>query len=193
MEATSSQKSSSICQGDQWLTSGPPRSSKSNSTNTAVDSWLKMRIDSSTSGSCSGTSGHTESRTTLSNRGSGNFAVSNDYKSLDDTTYGLADDSQDPFAFDEDDFEPSKWDLLSGRNKVSRPQNTRAGISDQKNEYQSLLLMGQEDVDKEHNHSSEASGSSILDEEKSILLADCLLSAVKVIYCLLLAEITEGS
>lgn len=184
MEATSSQRSSSIYQSDEWLTSGLPRSSKPNSTSTVVDPWLKMRIDSSTSGSCSGTSQHTDSRTTLSNRGSGKFAISNDYKSLDDTKYGLDDDSQDPFAFDEDDFEPSKWDLLSGRNKVSRPQNTRAGISDQKNGCQPLLLMGQEDVDKEHNHSSEASFSSILDEEKSNILADCLLSAVKVIYCL---------
>lgn len=179
MEASSSQKRSSICQGGQWLTSGLSRSSKSNSTTTAVDPWLKMRIDSSTSGSCSGTSGNTDGRTTLSNRGSGKIAISNDYKSFDDTKCGLADDSQDPFAFDEDDFEPSKWDLLSGGHKMSRPQNTRAQISDQKNGCQSLLLMGQEDMDKEHYHSSEASCSSILDEEKSNLLADCLLSAVK--------------
>ncbi|KAH8493550.1 hypothetical protein H0E87_020347 [Populus deltoides] len=64
----------------------------------------------------------------------------------------LLDDSQDPYAFDEDDFQPTKWDLLSGKRKISRTQNSR------KNSY-----------------------CNVPDEEHSSLLADCLLTAIKVL------------
>ncbi|CAL2251669.1 unnamed protein product [Prunus armeniaca] len=35
-------------------------------------------------------------------------------------------ESQDPFAFDEDDFEPSKWDVLSGNKNISLSRQNEA-------------------------------------------------------------------
>ncbi|KAK4421246.1 hypothetical protein Salat_2075100 [Sesamum alatum] len=106
---------------------------------------LKLRVESSQAGSCSGTSWNS------------NMAhISNDYSEMEFgtgkrpllcTNTKMKEDTGDPFAFDEDDFEPSKWDLLSGNGKKSLSQDSSAKI----------------------------------DEDSSNLLADCLLTAVKVL------------
>ncbi|KAL3519719.1 hypothetical protein ACH5RR_017868 [Cinchona calisaya] len=184
MEGTSSLKSLSLSQDSPSLTSGQPLSSKSNSGTTSMfgaDPWLKMRIDSSTSGQCSGTSEDFTNGTAKSEGFRVNFVRGNNHKGSNTTKFEPVEDSQDPFAFDEDDFEPSKWDLLSGRKKVSRAHNSRAKPCQPENECQSLLLLGQEESRLENQHSSEVSCSSVITDEKSNLIADCLLSAVKVL------------
>ncbi|GAB2231434.1 hypothetical protein Droror1_Dr00010441 [Drosera rotundifolia] len=125
------------------------------------------------------------------------------------------DDSQDPFAFDEVDYEPSKWDVLSGRKKrdLQKPNGrlTVRGIkSTCMSETQSVeeepntrefkkrmikmpqrkdadvcasqSLLSQEDTSVRGNaHSSQTSCSSVVSAESTTLLADCLLTAVKVL------------
>lgn len=176
---TSSSKSLNISQDSQSLTSGHPLSLKSHSgtlTMSDIDPWLKMRIDSSTSGQCSGTSGDFTNGTI-----SKGFGRGDDYKVSNSSKLEPVEDSQDPFAFDEDDFEPSKWDLLSGREKVAQVNNSRAKPCQPENESQSLLLLGQEESHLDNQHSSELSCSSGVTDEKTNLLADCLLSSVKVL------------
>nr|XP_027111754.1 uncharacterized protein LOC113730948 [Coffea arabica] len=182
MEGTSSLKNLSISHDSQSF-SCHPLSSKSHSgasTMSDTDPWLKMRIDSSMSGQCSGTSGDFTNGTISKGFGV-SFGRGNDHKVSNATKFEPMEDSQDPFAFDEDDFEPSKWDLLSGREKVSQVHNSRAKPYQPENESQSLLLLGQEDSHLDNQHSSEVSCSSGVTDEKSNLLADCLLSSVKVL------------
>ncbi|KAL2523920.1 WAPL (Wings apart-like protein regulation of heterochromatin) protein [Abeliophyllum distichum] len=72
-EWTSSEKSFSAHQDDRCISSDQPGCSKSSLeiTNIASDPWLlKMRIESSTSGSCSGTSGNSINGVSLRNNGS---------------------------------------------------------------------------------------------------------------------------
>nr|GMD06846.1 uncharacterized protein LOC109165564 [Ipomoea batatas] len=174
-------------QTDEQLMSDQLGSSKSileGTTTSTTDSWwLKTRIDSSTSGSCSGSSGHTNSGK------SKNIAKVNTQDpfafdgSIKEQKLELMDDTQDPFAFDEDDVEPSKWDVLSGKKKVSRAQNGRATVHVREDRpTQSLLVLSQQESSNNNTSSScEASCSSVADEEMSNLLADCLLTAVKVL------------
>ncbi|KAL9263412.1 Wings apart-like protein [Drosera capensis] len=125
------------------------------------------------------------------------------------------DDSQDPFAFDVVEYEPSKWDVLSGRKKrdLQKPNGrpTVRGIKStcmsetqsaeeepntrefkkrmikmpQRNDADvcaSQSLLSQEDTSIEGNaHSSQTSCSSVVSAESTTLLADCLLTAVKVL------------
>ncbi|KAL3615058.1 hypothetical protein CASFOL_040719 [Castilleja foliolosa] len=113
---------------------------------------LKLRGESSQSGLCSGTSRN-------------------------------SDNSEDPFVFGDDEFEPSKWDLLPGRSNKSLSQDSRAAGSQYRYESHSLPLSSQQESnDVEYHHTQgEASCSSAVDEDKSNLLADCLLTAVKVL------------
>ncbi|KAK6124404.1 hypothetical protein DH2020_041824 [Rehmannia glutinosa] len=143
MELTASQRSLSMSQCNQSLISGQPGFIKPSLEFTQVSAdplLLKTRVESSTSVSCSGSSGNSNSIIHISSNDS-ESEVDFGKKQLICANTGV-EDSQDPFAFDEDDLEPSKWDLLSGR---------------------------------------VASCSSPGDEEKSNLLADCLLTAVKVL------------
>ncbi|OMO65133.1 Wings apart-like protein [Corchorus olitorius] len=107
----------------------------------------------------------------------------------------LLEDSQDPYAFDEDDFVPSKWDLLSGKQKTSRSKKRgKVGLSNGEiqDDHQYQFTMSQQEssngnifqtefINEEYHHSSATSGSQSAEEEYSNLLSDCLLTAVKVL------------
>ncbi|XP_021825829.1 uncharacterized protein LOC110766772 [Prunus avium] len=97
-----------------------------------------------------------------------------------DSKIDLSQESQDPFAFDEDDFKPSKWDLLSGKKKISLSQQNEAAYRELDNTLQ--LIMSQEASSNGENHQvHETSYSGAVGREGSGLLADCLLTAVKVL------------
>ncbi|KAL6538637.1 hypothetical protein OROGR_012625 [Orobanche gracilis] len=124
---------------------------------------LRLKVESSQERFCSGTSRNSEIVVPIT----------------------ISDDSEmDPFAFDEADIEPSKWDVLSGSSTKSLSHDSsRAGGSRYGYESHLVLLSSQQesnDVDY-HSYSQEASCSSVVDEDKSNLLADCLLTAVKVL------------
>ncbi|XAR66442.1 hypothetical protein NMG60_11012678 [Bertholletia excelsa] len=184
-ERNSSQKSFSISQNSQWLSvgrSGIFKSTSEASTSAAESYSLNMRVNSSTSGSCSGTSRSSYWGTTSQSNGSRiNFALGNRSKVAEDNKFELQEDNQDPFAFDEEEFEPSKWDLLSGRSGVSDTLKRKTTHRKREDPGPSeLIFCGQESRNWESSH-SDISCSSAIDEEKSNLLADCLLTAVKVL------------
>lgn len=146
---------------------------------------VKMSARSSTAGSGSGTS-CSGSVIILSSDTAETELGSTHIISTDS---GAMENSQDPFAFDEDDCEPSKWDLLSGRGKKSASQNSRATNNGCQNGNHSVLpLSQQESTNLETHHSHETSCSTIVDDEKSGLLGDCLLTAVKVVYFHIIRE-----
>ncbi|KAI3456310.1 hypothetical protein Pfo_012973 [Paulownia fortunei] len=189
MEWTASQKSSSMSQCNQCRISGQSGSFMSGLESTQVSAdplLLKMRVESSTAVSCSaavscsGTSGNTNSVMHISSNDS-ESEVDFGKKQLISANIG-AEDSQDPFAFDEEDFEPSKWDLLSGRVDKSLSQDNWATVSENKDGNHSVMVVSQQESSNvEICHLREASCSSAGEEEKFNLLADCLLTAVKVL------------
>ncbi|KAJ8761556.1 hypothetical protein K2173_004332 [Erythroxylum novogranatense] len=153
---------------------------------------LKVRVRSSMSSSCSDTP---------TNYSNGSSLISTDLKKRfglverstlrKDSTCELLEDSQDPFAFDEDEFLPSKWELLHGRPKKSRNRNSLKVSRElgKKSQYQ---LMSQEETSNGHHckltsnklknqQFPQNSGCSATDEECSSLVEDCLLTAVKVL------------
>ena len=146
---------------------------------------LKMRIHPSMSSSCSETL-----RSFESNGSRTIFGLVEKPNSRKDAWSELLDDSQDPYTFDEDDFQPSKWDLLSGKQKISRTHNGRVNSREVENGYQYKLPSQEESSNGENclqkssngeqYHSQKSSQCSVPDEEHSSLLADCLLTAIKV-------------
>ncbi|XP_073268695.1 wings apart-like protein 2 isoform X2 [Populus alba] len=146
---------------------------------------LKMRVPSMPS-SCSETL-----RSCDSNRSRTKFGLVEKTNCTKDACSDLLDDSQDPYAFDEDDFQPSKWDLLSGKRKISRTHNGRVTPREVENGCQYKLMSPDESSNggnglhkssnKEHHHSQKSSYCNVPDEEHSSLLADCLLTAIKVL------------
>ncbi|KAL0310664.1 UNVERIFIED_CONTAM: hypothetical protein Sangu_2361100 [Sesamum angustifolium] len=143
-------------QWDQCLSPGQQGSFRSSLEHTQVSAdplLLKLRVESSQAGSCSGTSWNSN---TMVHWGS--------------------------FAFDEDDFEPSKWDLLSGNGKKSLSQDSSAKVCGYKDGSHFVPLSSQQESNNiEYHHSQETSCDSVVDEDSSNLLADCLLTAVKVL------------
>lgn len=136
-----------------------------------------MRVDSSTSSSSSGAP-------VKGNDSKLKFSLGKKCKVAEDTNFKLLEDSLDPFAFQEDEFEPSKWDLLSGVGsvgKISEAQNRKAAYKEKEIGCQSQLILSQQESRNGENPYSGASCSSALVEEKSNLLAECLLTAVKVL------------
>ncbi|XP_071724387.1 LOW QUALITY PROTEIN: wings apart-like protein 2 [Rutidosis leptorrhynchoides] len=100
-------------------------------------------------------------------------------------------DSQDPFAFDDYNFEPSKWDILSGNQKDSGPQKNGPKRRRRKERHEDPTMTSkiesgsretclQESPVEEVHHPRELPRSSTDEEEISSLLGDCLLTAVKV-------------
>ncbi|XP_022715911.1 uncharacterized protein LOC111275068 isoform X1 [Durio zibethinus] len=154
---------------------------------------LKMRIHSSLSSSCSGKLGSSYDEIPVTSNGSGTLCERPDVTK--DGKWQLLEDSQDPFAFDEDDFVPSKWDLLSGKKKTSQTKkHGKLGLKNREieDEYQYQFTMSQqessngeifqtESINEEYHHSNATSGSKSAEEEYSSLLSDCLLAAVKVL------------
>ncbi|CAI0407408.1 unnamed protein product [Linum tenue] len=99
-------------------------------------------------------------------------------------------DSQDPFAFDGDDFEPSKWDAKYGKPKKSRIPAMRKPVKERRNHEDPFDVMTiqsesskqlNEDSSKQQCSSQKGSNSSVSDEECSTLLSECLLTSVKVL------------
>lgn len=106
-------------------------------------------------------------------------------------------DSQDPFAFDEDDLAPSKWEATRGRHRGQRKQKRRPAFRDAEDDCFSLSMLSQEDCpsqpmlsqedfgigeqNDDHHISSDTSCTTAIDEENSGLVSDCLLTAIKVL------------
>lgn len=171
-----SQKSSSASPCNQL------RSSQESSRVSVDPLLLKMRVESSSAVSCSGTSGNSNSVGPRSSKGL-ELDVGFRKKLLTHTTLGV-EGNQDPFAFDEDNFEPSKWELLSGTGCMqgSLAQDNMGIIRENEGFHHSTLVFSQqESSNMEIHHSEDASCSSANDKEMSNLLADCLLTAVKVL------------
>ncbi|WOG89855.1 hypothetical protein DCAR_0209094 [Daucus carota subsp. sativus] len=187
---TSSQTSSNLSQNSRQLASIQLGSSKSISDTTtkcpAEATMLKIRSDSSANNSCSGAVGCSNGQNRPSNSSWLKFAISKTSDASEGTRIELLEESQDPFAFDEGDFEPSKWDLLYGKESVSQNEKTNLADEEHKSVCQPHLSLGHEELSSmENQHSSQsspqASCSSAVDEEKSSLLSNCLLTAVKVL------------
>lgn len=188
-ECTSSQKSFSLSQNSRWLSvgsgnSGFSKSGSETSTTSAADTcFLKTRAKSSSSGSCSEMPTSSSSAKPSTSYGLRiNLGLGKRCKVAEDPKFELLGNSEDPFAFDEDECEPSKWDIMHGAPAAYRPKNDGALHSDIENRCQSLMLLSQqESSNQDNNHHSDASCPSALDEDTSTLLADCLLAAVKVL------------
>ncbi|KAI4296697.1 hypothetical protein L6164_036637 [Bauhinia variegata] len=177
MDSTSSDKCSNISQNSQLLTHAWLDSSLSISetpiTSTTDSCLLKMRVSSSASGSCSGASRSSDYKTSMTcNSSKKNVSFT------ERTPIEILDDSQDPFAFDEKEFEPSKWDLLSGKPKESRTKKHLVINREFEDGFQSQTNIRQEESS---NGGINCSSSDTGDEEVSDHLADCLLTAVKVL------------
>lgn len=186
-ERISSQKSFNISDNSQWLPitrfDYSVSSSETTSTSMSDTCSLKIRVSSSTSGSLGGMSRGSNSGTFVTDNGSRKqFGPGKRPSFLEDAKLELLENSQDPFAFDEDEFEPSKWDLLSGKQKTS--QSRKIGVTYREEDgCQSQLLMSQQESSNDgNNHGHELSCLNAVDEEGSRLLADCLLTAVKVFH-----------
>ncbi|KAK9681901.1 hypothetical protein RND81_10G035400 [Saponaria officinalis] len=178
-------------------------------------SWLGNRLieisSSSGSGSCSLTSSSYNNGSHTNGYGSKiNMALSKapscDEDNNDDMIIDL-EDSQDPFAFDEDDCAPSKWDKLPG-GKKGRQKQKRKPFNDVNDMSLSNLVLSREDCSSQpllsqedhppqqpmsnkyeiHNdqqngktHLSSDTSCTTIGEENCSLVADCLLTAIKVL------------
>ncbi|CAH8383830.1 unnamed protein product [Eruca vesicaria subsp. sativa] len=109
--------------------------------------------------------------------------------------FSFTEENEDPFAFDLEDSEPSKWALVSVKQKKSGAQKKKGCHKQSKDEclYQPLssqeessnhrVNSQEETSDRDYSISQQVSYSSTndIDEECLCLLSDCLLTAVKVL------------
>ncbi|XP_010533905.1 PREDICTED: wings apart-like protein homolog [Tarenaya hassleriana] len=106
--------------------------------------------------------------------------------------FASPEDSEDPFSFDFEDSEPSKWEVLSGKQKKPKAQKRKEchkGIKDEfshqvtrsPEESKCRFNSQEESSDRDCHISHNASSSNDMDEECLSLLSDCLLTAVKVL------------
>ncbi|XVE51303.1 hypothetical protein DITRI_Ditri02bG0029400 [Diplodiscus trichospermus] len=191
---SSSEKSSQNDPGPsiQWL--GRSLASFQTATTSTNDSCLlRMRTHSSFSSLSSGNLRGSCDGIPVTSNGSGTLCEKHD--GTKDDKWQFLEDSQDPFAFDEDDFVPSKWDILSGRKKKSQSKkHGKLGVRNREiqDEHQHQFTMSQpessngeifqtEFINEEYRHSNATSSSQSAEEEYSSLLSDCLLAAVKVL------------
>ncbi|XP_057797430.1 wings apart-like protein 2 [Salvia miltiorrhiza] len=139
----------------------------------------KWRVESSQAGSCNETS-----------RNLNHAHVSIDDSGVESgtrnrkprfTNSGITVDSPDPFVFHNDDSEPSKWESRSGSMDKSLSRDGRATVLGYTDTSDFVSVSQQESNNVEYHHSQETSCSSVGDEDKSNLLADCLLTAIKVL------------
>lgn len=175
VERASSDKRSNVSHNSQLFTCSQLESSPSiyeiPSTSMSDTYSLEMRVSSSTYGSCSGASRSSDCKTSMTYNCSRKNVHFNEGTSIE-----VLDASQDPFAFDEDDFQPSKWDLMSGKQKKSRSKKCELSKREFEDEYQSQTIVGP----LQSNNGDINCSSSDVGNEVSSLLADCLLTAVKV-------------
>ncbi|KAH9623636.1 hypothetical protein KSS87_010069 [Heliosperma pusillum] len=161
MAKYSSQTGLSTSQSSQRSFTSESRSLLQCSGSTAR-SWLgKSLIELSSSvgsGSCSLTSSSYNSGLHTNGNGSNTIVDLSkepyDIDNIDDMVIDL-DDSQDPFAFDEDDCAPSKWDNLPGGKKGRRKQKRRPLLSDVDGISLSHLVLSQEDCSSQQLSSQE--------------------------------------
>ncbi|EEF43242.1 conserved hypothetical protein [Ricinus communis] len=191
-ERTSSEKSFNKSQKSISQFSFPSSSSDTTATIMNDACQVRMRIHSSTSSSCSGTRRSTNSGTPSTSNGlRTKFGLPERTNCTKSTKYDLLEDSLDPYAFDEDEFQPSKWDLLSGKQTKSRSQNC-AVTSRALEDGCQYRPMSQEESNNSENSEQKArnvechpsqknSCSNASEEEHFSLMADCLLTAVKVL------------
>ncbi|KAK7252174.1 hypothetical protein RIF29_35944 [Crotalaria pallida] len=171
-----------------WLESSLSLS-ETPSTSTTDTYSLKMRVSSSTSGSCSGASKSSYCKTSMTHNSS-----KKNVRFTEHTPVVILDDSEDPFAFDEYDVVPSKWDMLSGKPKKPRSKKYEAANREfedgSRSKKYEVANRGYEDgcqsqTNVIHEEFSDrdinCSSSNVGDEEGSSLLSDCLLAAVKVL------------
>ncbi|CAD5312379.1 unnamed protein product [Arabidopsis thaliana] len=103
-------------------------------------------------------------------------------------------ESEDPFAFDLEDYKPSKWAVVSVNQKKSRAQKKKGCYKQSKDESLYQLFSSQEESSNHRLNSQEESSNrdcstslqpshctNDIDEECLCLLFDCLLTAVKVL------------
>lgn len=190
-ERTSSHKSFNVTGNRKLLPSTREHNyciSSSETTGTlGTDAYsFKMRVNSSTGGLCSGTSRGSNSGILATDSGSSKqFGLGKRSNFTEDAKLEL-EDGEDPFAFDEDEFEPSKWDLLSGKQKTSRTRKSGGSYRELEDGRQARILISQQELSNgDNNHPHELSCPSAVDEVGSSLLADCLLTAVKVFHLIL--------
>lgn len=148
------------------------------STSLANTSFFKMRQICSTSGSSSVTSRSTDNgATTLNNQAVGKINPPDPFA----CELSLSED-QDPFAFDEGDFEPSKWEVLSQKEKTSPARKGVVKFRDLENGCKPKMKMSEkESISGESHHFNETSCLTSFNEEEGFnLVADCLLTSIKV-------------
>ncbi|XP_013605813.1 PREDICTED: wings apart-like protein homolog [Brassica oleracea var. oleracea] len=107
--------------------------------------------------------------------------------------FSFTEENEDPFAFDLEDSEPSKWELVSVKQKKSRAQKKKGYHKQSKDECCYQLHSSQEESSNHRVNSEEessdkyyislqvSSSTNDVDEECLCLLSDCLLTAVKVL------------
>ncbi|KDP20940.1 hypothetical protein JCGZ_21411 [Jatropha curcas] len=149
---------------------------------------LRMRVHSSMSSSCNTRS---NSEKPVNNNGlRTKFAVPERTNCNKNNKCELVDDNQDPYAFVEDEIQPSKWDLLSGKQKKHRSRDYSATARDLEDRFQCRLMSQEESSNGENcqqnsrnvdHYPSQLNSCSVYEDEHSGLLADCLLTAVKVL------------
>ncbi|OIW10433.1 hypothetical protein TanjilG_24993 [Lupinus angustifolius] len=171
-----------------WLESSLSLS-ETPSTSTTDTYSLKMRASSSTSGSCSGASKSSYCKSSMIHNSSNKNVHFTEH-----TPVVILDDIEDPYAFDEYDVVPSKWDILSGKQKKPRSRKYEAanrGYEDGScfkkdevatREYEDGCQSQANGSQQEYNDGDiNCSSSNVRNEEDSSLLSDCLLSSVKVL------------
>lgn len=178
---TSSEKSFGLSRNSEWLSTARSghfiSKSETPSSSSSDACLLTMRVNSSKSGTSSGSLRSSDKRISVEENGARkNVGLGRRHCITED----VIEDSQDPFAFDGDDFEPSKWDLLSGKQKVSRTQKRLETCREVEDEYQSKLMMSQQESCNKECYTSQNSCSAAVNEENANLIADCLLTAIKV-------------
>ncbi|XP_022994335.1 uncharacterized protein LOC111490088 isoform X1 [Cucurbita maxima] len=154
-------------------TSGTTRTSLVNT------SFFKMSQRSSTSGSSSVTSRSADTGATpLNNQPVGKI---NHLDFIEGCELALSED-QDPFAFDEGDLKPSKWELLSKKESKSRAKKAVVKFRDLENGRNSQVMTREkESIGGESHHFNESSCLTPFSEERFSLVADCLLTSIKVL------------
>ncbi|KAI3800380.1 hypothetical protein L1987_28470 [Smallanthus sonchifolius] len=177
MDQLPSQKTSNTSQKNRISIQSQSGSSKSDPISRFNSSLLKSKPKSSTSKASCGTS--SVSLTKVGKKAGTGQHNKFDFEDSQDP-FG----SEDPFAFDEEEDEPTKWDVLSGKNNLSQSQKISSAVEEdggQESELDLTMLSQQDSTDVEPHGSPQASCSHVNDDEKFDLLADCLLAAVKVL------------
>lgn len=163
-------------------------SSQTNTTSMNGSGLLKRRDNSLFSSSAGGVLRGLKGPVTSN----GSRALGDIFKGDKEDKHQNLEDSEDPFAFDEEEFEPSNWEILHGKKGVGQSKKRVSRNRESGDEcYHQLVnnqqesdepIVYQPDLNNEDNpQSQEISGPQSSEEENSTLLSDCLLTAVKVL------------